>query len=391
MTSFLDIQTDLDRQVLGQPALTRTMLLALLAREHVALIGPPGGAKSLAAKALTAYLPSNGHPSYFAVQINRYTDPSEVFGPVSLKALEQDRRERCLAGYAADADVVLLDEGFKANSALSNSLLGLLNERMAEGKPARLETCVVTSNELPLGIGRRSDGGDDLSAFWDRFLFRLPVEPIADERLLRRLFRRDFQYGPSVSPLTLAELEDARAAVEDASLNPSREVEDAVLALNAHLIARHQLRLSERRFTKLATAMAANAVLEGRDSISLSDLRALTTVCWFTLDQHADIREYLLEVAAPWVNALDAIRSDLAKVIATRKQATMDARTGPAKVTAIMDAGESIKRLASTVHDLVVKHGQCSELATAADDLSHARQTNQRLLQESVATPEVTL
>ncbi len=127
------------------------VLAAAVAGEHAVLFGEPGTAKSDLARMLKSAFES----SYFELLMTRFTTPDEVFGPVKLSALQADRFARALGGYMACCEVVFLDEIFKANSAILNALLTILNERKFhdDGAPVDvpLVTCIAASNEMPEG------------------------------------------------------------------------------------------------------------------------------------------------------------------------------------------------------------------------------------------------
>jgi MoxR-like ATPase len=134
----------------------------------VLLLGPPGTAKSELARRLHRAFDDS---PYFERLLTRFSTPEELFGPLSLKALEDDRYERLTAGYLPTAGIAFLDEVFKANSAILNALLTLLNEREFDNgssrRPVPLISVIGASNEVP--------GDEALLAFYDRFLVRVAV------------------------------------------------------------------------------------------------------------------------------------------------------------------------------------------------------------------------
>src|SRR6478736_5597866 len=62
-------------------------LTALIANEHVLLVGPPGCAKSLLLDSVLAW--TGGKK--FSILLTKFTVPEEVVGPVSVAALKHDR------------------------------------------------------------------------------------------------------------------------------------------------------------------------------------------------------------------------------------------------------------------------------------------------------------
>jgi MoxR-like ATPase len=120
----------------------RLLLLAAVCEDHLLLLGPPGVAKSELARRLAGLCASDASgpaPLYFERQLHRHTMTEELFGPLSLAALQSDRLERQTAGFLPDASVAFLDEIFKASSATCNALLSILNERTFEGSCARAQ------------------------------------------------------------------------------------------------------------------------------------------------------------------------------------------------------------------------------------------------------------
>jgi MoxR-like ATPase len=263
-----DLLGVLERGLLEREAAARLALLAALAGEHLLLIGPPGTAKSELARRLHRCFA--GAP-YFERLLTRFSTPEELFGPLSLKALEDDRYERLTAGYLPTAGIAFLDEVFKANSAILNALLTLLNEREFDNGSGRLHTPLVSvvgaSNEVP--------ADEALQAFFDRFLLRVVVAPVSDQAFTTLLTLADASAdaarpaSPGPAPIGT---EERRAIVAAAArVRVGAGALDACNTLRAWL-AEHAQPLSDRRWRQWVGLMRTVAATEGRAEVDVLDL-----------------------------------------------------------------------------------------------------------------------
>jgi len=249
------------RGLVERDALLELVVLAAVAGEHVLVLGPPGTAKSAAVRRVARAVGGR----YFEYLLGRFTEPSELFGPVDLRKLREGRVETETAGMLPEAELAFLDEVFLGSTAILNSLLGILAERVfRRGHTVTrcpLRVCVGAANTLP--------DDESLAAFADRFLVRVFVDAIADARLEELLEHGWTLDADNHAPTTsLAHLDVLAEAARRVDLEPVRP------AL-AHAIRRLRsagINLSDRRLVKTQRLVAAAAALAGRTTATDGDL-----------------------------------------------------------------------------------------------------------------------
>ena len=327
----------LERGLVERRQSVRLCLLCALAGEHTLLIGPPGTAKSELARRLHTVFRDG---RYFERLLTRFSVPEELFGPLSIKALEQDRYERHTDGFLPDASIAFIDEVFKANSAILNALLTLLNEREFDNGAGRqhcpLISAIGATNEVP---------EDEVAdAFFDRFLVRLPVAAVSAASFGALLqVAPDCGWRPPPAGLALdkhdlAELTNDAAAVDV----PAALV--AVLAELRQHFAAESIYVSDRRWVKIVWLLRVAAVTEGRSAVALWDLLLL-----------------------PWLTAPDAARQ---AVVADWLSARLGVREAfsPERLTRIVEAFEA--QLAAELNANDLDYDESGRLRFSAAELA---------------------
>mmetsp|Transcript_14232 Transcript_14232/g.46730 ORF Transcript_14232/g.46730 Transcript_14232/m.46730 type:complete len:738 (-) Transcript_14232:52-2265(-) len=257
----------------------RLVLLAALTGEHLLLLGPPGTAKSELGRRLSACF---GSGAYFERLLTKFSTPEELFGPVSIKGLERDVYERKSEGYLPQASFAFVDEIFKANSAILNTLLTLLNERVFHNgtapTPCPLVCLIGASNELP--------ESEELEALYDRFLIRAFVSPVSRERfgdlLLSEDIEDDHDRGQNEAVLDVALIEAVRRDAESVVSIPARvlgALRDLRRRIKEALPAAASV-VSDRRWRKCARLLRVVAAAHGRTAVALDDLMVLRHCLW---------------------------------------------------------------------------------------------------------------
>lgn len=263
------------------------VLTALVAEEHVLLLGPPGTAKSLLTRAICGAITGAG---YFEYLLTKFTLPDELFGPISVAGLDQDVYRRVTTGCLPEAHVAFLDEIFKANSAILNSLLTVLNERQFSNPgptPIPLQVCIGASNELPASTS--------LDALYDRFILRRWVDYVADDDKFASILRAGSV--PSIAVrISIQELSELRALRAQVDLSA---IVDLIVDIRRQLATEHGIQPSDRRYVKCMKLVAAQAVLDGRDYAVAEDLLVLADALWNKPEDRPAVYNVIANNASP--------------------------------------------------------------------------------------------
>ncbi len=277
-------------------------LLAMISGEHVLFIGPPGTAKSLLARDLCKCIEGG---SFFYYLLTRFTTPEEIFGPLSLASLEKDTFSRKTEGYLPSANISFLDEIFKANSSILNSLLTVLNERCfhngCEVVKVPLLAVFGASNELP-------EENESLDALYDRFLFRYYVKYIQDESNFRSVILGNAEGFDPSAKIGLEELEAIRTAASKVELE--EEVINAILRLRREFQAQG-IHVSDRRWKKVAGVLKIGAAALGRESVDVTMLPIIQHMTWDKPEELNAIRQLLINIAGMAGINLEAMKKDI--------------------------------------------------------------------------------
>lgn len=295
---LIDIKNALNGKFFEREKEVEALLIALLARQHLLLIGPAGTAKS----ALSAELAKIVHgTNYFQWLLTRFSTPEELFGPLSLKELEQGVYKRNTTGKMPEAHLIFLDEIFKSNSAILNSLLTLINERLFYNNGSPVQTPVMTivgsSNEYP-------EEGEGLEALFDRFLLRFEVDYIADDQNFISMLKGAGQ-GQTMPSITLDELRQFQFFADMVDI--PEDVYQTLATIRREL-RDEGIRPSDRRFRQSLGLLQAKALLDQRQTVEVKDILILSNALWETVEQ----KGLVLQVVK--ANAQDRVTSELERI-----------------------------------------------------------------------------
>lgn len=325
---FKQLLGEMNRGIYEKETEISLSLLAALAGESIILLGPPGVAKSMVARQLkTAFREAQS----FEYLMSRFSTPDEIFGPVSIQKLKtSDTYERAVEGYLPTADVVFLDEIWKAGPAIQNTLLTVINEKIFRNGNREmhlpLKLLVAASNELPAK-------GEGLEALWDRFVIRIESRPIKLEKNFRAMLLEaptdflgptDFTDSTDFSDLKITAEEYAEWAEKICKIGVKEEVLDAISAIRKSLRAvnvdeaaeRRNIYVSDRRWKNIVRLLRTSAFMQDREEVDICDLLPIYHCLWQEPEERDAIRSIVIRALfSPFAEKLVEMKNALAEDI----------------------------------------------------------------------------
>lgn len=343
---FKQLLGEMNRGIYEKETEISLSLLAALAGESIILLGPPGVAKSMVARQLkTAF----GDAQSFEYLMSRFSTPDEIFGPVSIQKLKtSDTYERAVEGYLPTADVVFLDEIWKAGPAIQNTLLTVINEKIFRNGNREmhlpLKLLVAASNELPAK-------GEGLEALWDRFVIRIESRPIKLEKNFRAMLldshadflgptdftdstdfsgftgglgHADFADNADFSDLKITSEEYAEWTERIDKIGVKIEVLDAISAIRKSLRAvnvdeaaeRRNIYVSDRRWKNIVRLLRTSAFMQDREEVDICDLLPIYHCLWQEPEERDAIRNIVIRALfSPFADKLVEMKNALAEDI----------------------------------------------------------------------------
>ncbi len=368
---FKQLLGEMNRGIYEKETEISLSLLAALAGESIILLGPPGVAKSMVARQLkTAFREAQS----FEYLMSRFSTPDEIFGPVSIQKLKtSDTYERAVEGYLPTADVVFLDEIWKAGPAIQNTLLTVINEKIFRNGNREmhlpLKLLVAASNELPAK-------GEGLEALWDRFVIRIESRPIKLEKNFRAMLlevKSEEQRASEVKSEERGVKEQSSAAEGKVNSNAITaeeyagwteridkigvkiEVLDAISAIRKSLRAvnvdeaaeRRNIYVSDRRWKNIVRLLRTSAFMQDREEVDICDLLPIYHCLWQEPEERDAIRNIVIRALfSPFADKLVEMKNALAEDIKYHRvrRNPEDGRDYEGEIETLSDGLSSLER-----------------------------------------------
>ena len=272
--------------------------LSAIAGKPVFLYGPPGTAKSFIAKRISSAFKES---KYFGYLMQRFSTPEDIFGPISLEELKNDRYIRKIEGYLPDCDFAFLDEIWKSTPAILNTLLTIINERVFKNGykeiKVPLKALISASNETP-------PEGQGLEALYDRFIMRLMVSPMKNKDNFEKILQNTEanSYIEIDDDLKISTDEWIKMRDEANNIKLSKTVIDVIHNIKLSIEKFNEdnrdiaIYVSDRRWQHISYLLKMSSYLNDKNEVDIYETFLIDNCLW-SLEEHIETVKKIVENA----------------------------------------------------------------------------------------------
>ncbi|WP_339848296.1 AAA family ATPase [uncultured Dokdonia sp.] len=325
----------LNENLFEREEIVKLTLLTTIAGESIFLLGQPGVAKSLIARRIKEVFKDGNSFEYL---MNRFSTPDEIFGPIAISKLKkEDKYERITEKYLPTADIVFLDEIWKAGPSIQNSLLTVINEKVYRNGQQEIQIplkgLISASNELPAK-------GEGLEALWDRFIIRYLVENISDPNKFN-IFLSTEKIGfdatiDEIDKITTTEFDKwktsiGKVKISDEALNVINVIRNYIIKYNEKEDTKKAIYVSDRRWKKIVKVLKTSAFLNDRKTIDLMDCFLIAHTIWDEVEQIDIVKGFVIDAIkfhgyslkynlSMFANEIEDLNLDIENQIKTKRE-----------------------------------------------------------------------
>ena len=374
-SKFNSIEGELNLRLFERQEVVHGLTLAILSDTNMLLLGSPGTGKSLLVSLWSNHI---NEARYFDWMLTKFSTPEEIFGPFSLSALEKDKYVRNIEGKLPTAHFAFIDEIFKAGSAILNSMLTLLNERIFynDGKAIKtpLLTLIGASNEIP-------EAEDGLDALYDRFQLKYQVLPLHDSSNFKKMMKSSF--GEPNTVISLDDINTAKSQIAEISFTDAAV--DMLLKIRMAIMSNRkknaQLTVTDRTYKTCEKLLKTEAWLQNREYVEDEDFMILQHVLWSDPAQRRAAASVVLDAVNPEQNKVTRI-FEMAEELA-HKVLNADRKGGKKNIESGLEAANKLKdakqKMSNYIEDMRQKK---KDVKQASKQLKQIDEMLQRIFSE---------
>ncbi len=373
------INAELNLSFVEREDLIKLMQLALCTGSNLLMIGPPGSGKTMLAQEMCSHI---DQANYFQWMLNKTSDPSEILGSFSIKQMENDRFVRVTDGKLPEAHLAFLDELFKCNSPVLNTLLTIMNEHIFynDGKPnpVPLLSLFGASNEMP--------EDESLDALYDRFLLRVNVQSVKDSANRKKMFINYLNSHAGIGtgfPKTKITLDEIKALQKEAvNVKVSKDLINKFVRLINDL-ERQAIHVSDRRQNECFKILQGAALLDNRNEVILDDFHILVYALWSTEEQIPAIEAAITKIVNPYNDRFKEVKDAFEQIRTDVDSATEPQEKTKRSIEAKGAISKLITKLNKIINDASKNGRETDDYATYRDDMDAY---NKKIIAEALGT-----